>query len=214
MADFTEGKKLSVSEGFAANVTVDLPDISVIQKKLGDMQSRAPSVQMNALNTSLTAIQNYLSAGAHKKYTYKKKITVPAKNRKRAKRNDLTAALFYRGNSVRLSQFEFRSGKPGAPRNTPGQQLEVKVKSNGSFKPISRAFYGRTTPNTKITEIYRREGSSRYPMHGLYGATDATMISQTWEAGNSQIFAQNTLRDKLDEQIQRLYLKKWGAKTR
>jgi len=185
------------------DITFQDEGLAEIRRRLGDMEKRAPSVQANALNQTQTVLKKYHPEQAKEKYTYKRKLQKP--RQQRASRKKLSATLFYDRKDPGLNYFDFEAGNPGTPRNTPGAQLAAKVHSDGSLKPISRAF-------VMNGNIFRRDGSERLPLSRLFGPSEHSMINSVWEESSTQEYTNRMLAEKLDDQINNQFLKKWGLK--
>lgn len=189
------------------DVTYQLEGLSEIRKRLAGMEKRAPNVQAQALNKTQTALKKYLPEQLKRTYMYKKKIQKP--RQQRASNRKLSAVLYYGRKDMGLNEFDFTPGVFGSPRNAPGTKLSAKVRSDGGLKPISRAFVMKTG-SKKI--IMRRDGTAQLPISRVYGPSEHNMVNHVWEGPAAQAFTQKTLSEKLAEQINNQYLKKWGLK--
>jgi hypothetical protein len=188
------------------NLSVQDDALKALRRKLGDMEKRAPAVQAMALNQTQTVLKKYLPAEAQKQYTYKRKLKKPRQQRASARK--LTAVLYYDRNDPGLNYFNFSRGKPGTPRNTRGERLAAKVKSDGSLKPITQAFAIKLSGE----KIFRREEKVRLPISRVFGPSEHNMINHVWQGKAARQHTAKTMSEKLDTVINNEYLKKWGLK--
>lgn len=189
------------------DVTFQDESLTAIRKKLGDMEKRAPSVMSNALNKAQTIMKKYLPEQVKETYSYKRKLQKP--RQQRASRKKLTATLFYDRKDPGIENFNFTPGTAGVPRNLQGEKLAARIRSDGGFHNISRAFVIKTGAKEIIM---RRDGPAHTPISRRFGPSEHSMIHHVWEERKSQKHAEQTLSEKLDEQINNQYLKKWGLK--
>lgn len=186
-------------------MTLDERYIADIRYRLGSMEKQAPSVLANALNQTLTQLKKYIPKRISQEYTYKPKLQVP--RTARASYSRLQATLRY--DPIPLSQiskiaytnFDHRMGTYGSPRNTPGARFQAKVDSNGGFHEREGVFQSGD-------KLFERVADHRYPLKYAVGPSETTMVRSI----DTRPFTSKMLADKLDGQITKKYMKKWGMK--
>lgn len=139
------------------NVEVDQRTLHDIEKRLGSLKSKTPTVLKDALNNTARWAQKKLANKAQETYTIKSAGFNKAMKISRASTNNLVAIIKTAGKQIALQRFTARKNAAGA---------KVKVVKANSIKSLHeddrKAFIATFKSGHKAVAI--RQGKSRLPV--------------------------------------------------
>lgn len=106
--------------------------------------------------------------------------------------------ISFAGRVLPLLQFNTRFSRNG--------RVTTSVKKNGGATTLQHAFveavYGQTA-------VFERDGSSRFPVHQLYGPSTAQMMANQQVRKNMEDTIRDTFEKRFDHEVSRI-LNGWG----
>lgn len=146
-------------------VRVDEASRAYVEKRLGDMQRKAPVVISRALNKTATSARVRLAARAQQAYTvktggFKKDMQID-----RANAGKLEATIRSQGKPLSINRFKTTAPKSGAKADITKSGLKALRGSRniGAFRGPG-------------SHIFQREGRSRLPIKKLFSNSVPVMI--------------------------------------
>ena len=148
---------------------VDLFTLSQVQKKLGNMQKKAPVVISRALNKTAVSARVRLANRAQQAYTVKTGGFKKDMDIKKANSGNLVAEIRSEGKPLKIVKFKYSGSKSsGAKADITRSGLKALIKGN------IKAFVA--TMNSGHNGIFQREGQARLPIKELYSNSVPKMI--------------------------------------
>lgn len=168
-------------------VTVDRGSLKRIERRLGEMGSRAPVVLKNAINQTAKQARKRLGTEAQKTYTVKNVGFNKAMKLKSATVSEMEAVIRAKGEPIPLKNF--RTSKSGGA-------VKAQVLKSGSLKPLQKgelkAFVNNVArkgqvrkkdtkkgkAGTQVTHVAvaQRKGNARLPIKTLYSNSVPMML--------------------------------------
>ena len=184
--------------------------IEEVQKRLGNLSHKAPSVIANAINRTTTNIKKTMAQETTQRYNItsgevKKTITV-----NRATRANPQGAVISKASPIALSKFKvspnrkvtYSKGKPSP------KVYKVSVEKGPASKPLD------VDPKAFIAEmksghqgLFRRKTDSSLPIKQLFGPSVPQMIKNDGSMERIQAEAENTLQKRIDAEIENILRK-------
>lgn len=179
-----------------------------IEKKLGDMKSKAPVVMARAINRAVTAAKTAMGKEASAKY-YVTSGTVKSTVRlTRASAGNLRGIATSKDARVPLYKFKVSPKTPvrvtGRGRRSPSV-YKAAVKKAGGYKPLDgspKAFV--TGFKTGHSGVFERKSSSRLPIKELYGPAVPQMLKSEDVFPEIEKRTNEVLQNRLEHEISRL----------
>lgn len=184
--------------------------IEEVQKRLGNLSHKAPSVIANAINRTTTNIKKTMAQETVKRYNIasgdvKKTITV-----NRATRANLQGAAISKASPVALSKFKvspnrkvtYSKGKPSP------KVYKVSVEKGPASKPLDvdpKAFIAEM--KSEHQGLFRRKTESSLPIKQLFGPSVPQMIKNDGSMERIQAEAESTLQKRIDAEIENILRK-------
>lgn len=168
-------------------VTIDRGSLRTIERKLGDMENRAPTVLKNAINQTARQARKRLGAEAQKTYTVKNAGFNRAMKIKNATASEPEAIINAKGEPIPLKNFKISKA---------GGVAKAQVLKSGTLKPLQiaglKAFVNNVAKKgqvrkrdtqkgqkgTQVTHVAvaQRKGAARLPIKTFYGNSVPMMI--------------------------------------
>lgn len=179
-----------------------------IEKKLGDMKSKAPVVMARAINRAVTAAKTAMGKEASAKY-YVASGTVKSTVRlTRASAGNLRGIATSKDARVPLYKFKVSPKTPvrvtGRGRRSPSV-YKAAVKKAGGYKPLDgspKAFV--TGFKTGHSGVFERKSSSRLPIKELYSPAVPQMLKSEDVFPEIEKRTNEVLQNRLEHEISRL----------
>lgn len=187
---------------------IEIDSIEEVQKRLGSLSHKAPSVIANAINRTTTNIRKTMAQETAKRYNItsgevKKTITIGKATRAR-----LQGAAISKASPIALSKFKVSpnrkvtytsKGKPSP------KAYKASVEKGPASKPLD------VDPKAFIAEmksghqgIFRRETDSSFPIKQLFGPSVPQMIKNDGSMERIQVEAESTLQKRIDAEIENI----------
>lgn len=161
----------------SVSIEVNRVSLEKIQKKLGNMSDKAPTVLRNALNDTAKKAEKKLAKKAQETYAVKTGSFTGAGTLKRATLGKLEAEIHYSGSTLELKKFKV---SPAGVRTGSSRPEIVKAKvlkssgMKGLVKGDIKAFVAQM--GNKHVGVMQRKGKERLPIKGLYSNSIPKMI--------------------------------------
>lgn len=187
------------------DIRVNEAQLNDIEKKLGNLKNKAPTVLCNAINRAVGKAKTEAKDAAKEEYFITKGNIEKTLRVTRASRSKLSAELTSRGGPIALTKFKVspqravkrtKRGKPSPSTYKAG------VKRDSGLKPLSgnpKAFYA--TMGSGHNGIMERVSSRRLPLKQLYGPAVPSMIKNEEVIERIQKEATETLEKRIDAEI-------------
>jgi hypothetical protein len=171
------------------SVKIDKEDV---ERRLGDLKSKAPRVIAKGLNDTAKQARRRLADKARETYTVKiGGFTNHVKFKQRASAGSLEAILGVDGRTLTLNRFAMRQNYTYA-----------KVLQAGSFKEL-RNQAGALSFNRNGL-ILQRKTKNRYPLKGLHGPSVPSMIGSKRVYGILEPHINSDLKKNIDAAIAKI----------
>ena len=184
---------------------IEVTGIEDVEKRLGNLKSKAPLVVARAINRATTNAKKNMAKETSGKYfvssgDVKKTITVT-----KATKSSLKAAVISNGTGIALSKFKV---SPGTPVRYRGKNRSPKVYKAGGVKPLDgdpKSFIAIMKSGHK--GVFTRTSGRSLPIKQLYGPSVPQMIKneKIMKAINDD--ANETLQKRIDAEIANLLRK-------
>ena len=181
--------------------------IEEVQKRLGNLSHKAPSVIANAINRTTTNIKKTMAQETTQRYNItsgevKKTITV-----NRATRANPQGAVISKASPIALSKFKvspnrkvtYSKGKPSP------KVYKVSVEKGPASKPLDvdpKAFIA--VMKSGHQGLFRRKTDSSLPIKQLFGPSVPQMIKNDGSMERIQAEAESTLQKRIDAEIENI----------
>lgn len=177
-------------------VNIDEQRIREIQRQLGSVQNKTPTVISRAMNRSVTALATSINKGVRSKYHVKAADVKSATKKRNASPGNLSAGVGVSGSPIGLDKFKV-SPKTVNPKRK--SQLKIAVKKDGGGT-ISGAF----NANISGIKVMKRSSRKRFPIERLYGPSIPQMAKNEEIASAARRRGGEVFEDRLKREIQRL----------
>ncbi|MDC7288537.1 phage tail protein [Blautia schinkii] len=179
-----------------------------IEKRLGNMKSKAPVVMARAINRAVTAAKTAMGKEASSKYYVTSGAVKSTVTLTRANAGNLRGVATSRDARVPLYKFKVSPKTPvkvsGRNRRSPSV-YKAAVKKAGGYKPLD----GNPKPfvtgfGSGHTGVFERKSSARLPISELYGPAVPQMLKSEDVFPEIEKRANEVLKNRLDHEISRL----------
>lgn len=179
-----------------------------VEKKLGDMKSKAPAVMARAINRAVTAAKTAMGKEASAKYYVKSGTVKSTITLIKANAGNLRGIATSKDARVPLYKFKVSPKTPvrvsGRNKRSPAM-YKAAVKKAGGYKPLN----GSPKPfvagfASGHTGVFERKSSERLPISELYGPAVPQMLKSEEVMPNIERRANEVLQNRLDHEISRL----------
>lgn len=182
-------------------VKVDNVSLEKIQKKLGDMSSKAPQVLRNALNDTAKKANRRLAKKAQETYTVKTGGFTKAMKIKRATLGNLEAELRATGGTLALNKFKVSPASVRKGSEKPSVTKAKVIKANG-MKPLVK---GDLKAFVNRFGVVQRKGKERLPIKALRSNSIPKMLgSEKRVYGIVKPQIGSDLKDNVNKQINKV----------
>lgn len=191
---------------------VNRAELELVEKKLGDMKSKAPQVFKNAVNKTARQARKRIAQSAQGAYTVKQVGFNRHMKIKNASTGNLTASVDADGKPLEITRFSNRAGshkKGGAAASADivksGMKQLISSQGGKAFKAGVQTGHAGTTHNG----IFQRKGKSRLPIKQLYSNSVPKMVEKVYQgergmAGALKEPIQSDLRKNLEAEIKKI----------
>lgn len=195
--------------------SIEVTGIEDVEKRLGKMKSKAPSVVSRAINRAVTnAKKNMAKETSGKYYISSGDVRNTIKTTK-ASTSSLKAAVISSGTGIALSKFKVN---PGTIVKQKGRKISARmpkvyragVERAGGVKPLDgdpKAFIAIMKSGHK--GVFEREGDESLPIKQLYGPSVPQMIKNEEIMKKINDEANETLQKRIEAEINNI-LRKGG----
>ena len=195
--------------------SIEVTGIEDVEKRLGKMKSKAPSVVSRAINRAVTnAKKNMAKETSGKYYISSGDVRNTIKTTK-ASTSSLKAAVISSGTGIALSKFKVN---PGTVVKQKGRKISARmpkayragVERAGGAKPLDgdpKAFIAIMKSGHK--GVFEREGDESLPIKQLYGPSVPQMIKNEEIMKKINDEANETLQKRIEAEINNI-LRKGG----
>lgn len=198
-------------------VDVDKKTISDVEKRLGDLKKKTPSVIAGALNRAATSMNATLKKKVRERYIIKTGDLVKYgrlnKNISRASVSKLRVVVHSRGDVLPLDKFKISPKTVNPRRKTP---IKIGVRKGGV-----KAVLGAFVANVNGIKVFERASKSKpvrkgpgewttLPIRRLFGPSVPSMIKNDEIKKQIEEQGQKTFQERLDQNIKYLLEKGKG----
>lgn len=177
-------------------IRVDESIVREVQSQLGEMQSKAPRVIVNALNRTMTNMATNINREVRARYNIKAADIKETLVKKRATPSDLSASVKAKGGVIGLDHFKVLPKKPQPKRKSP---IKAAVKKE-SAKKLPGAFVA----DKSGLKVFVRNTKKRLPIRRLYGPSIPQMLKNNVVKSEIQTKAEDMFQQRLIHEISRL----------
>lgn len=191
---------------------VNRAELDYVEKKLGNMKSKAPQVFKNAVNKTARQARKRIAQSAQGAYTVKQVGFNKHMKIKSATAGNLTASVDADGKPLEITRFSNRAGKA----KKGGAAASADIVKSGLKQIISssggKAFKaGVQTGHAGISHngVFQRKGKDRLPIKQLYSNSVPKMIEKVYEgergmAGDLRKPIQSDLRKNIEAEVKKI----------
>lgn len=191
---------------------VNRAELELVEKKLGDMKSKAPQVFKNAVNKTARQARKRIAQSAKGAYTVKMGGFNQHMKIHSASTGNLTASVDADGKPLEIIKFKNRGGRQGiggaaASADITNEGLKKLISSKGgkAFKTGVQTGHIGTTHSG----IFQRKGRERLPIKQLYSNSVPKMVEKVYQgergmAGALKEPIQSDLRKNLEAEIKKI----------
>lgn len=188
-----------MSSGVYFSAEINKKDIARIQKKLGDMKGKTPTVIARAINRTASNAKSDLAKQNQEAYSYKKSVRSQM-TIKKATSGDLSAEVRSSGKPHNLTSFQNRfSKKAGASAAVVKGEMKQIISSDGTIKGWRNGSMGGEGGLIMI-----RKGKSRYPVRVGHGPSTPKMLENKKVYGVVRPSIQENLYRHIDSRIKEI----------
>lgn len=186
-------------------VDVDKDMIVDVQKRLGDMYTKAPNVISKSLNRTITNVNSNIKKEVRERYHIKARDVSDNLNKPvRSSSSRLFAEVKSTGGPIPLDKFKVSPKTVNPNRKSP---IKIAVKKDG-VKKVMGAFVA----DINGKKVFKRTTDARLPIKRLFGPSVPQMLGDEDVQENVNTKALETLNKRLDHEISRI-LDKGRAKA-
>ena len=172
----------------------DPVSLAKVEKKLGNLKSKAPQALKNAINMTARKARTDLKKAAQKQYTAKSGDLSRGMKLSSASVGNLQAVIYVRGQPLHITHFKATSPKQGA---------KAQILKSGSLKLIQgpqriKAFRGLNGL------IWQRDTAERLPIKALFSNSAPVMVGNEKVLGKVTPTINRMLRDNVNKQVRRI----------
>lgn len=157
----------------STNITVDTRELRKISIQLSKFPKQIPSATAAALNRTVDFTSTKTVKEVTNQYAIKAKDVRATIKKYKASRTNLNASIESTGNTISLTHFPH---KPTKYRKK-SKNVKVKIKKKEGYKVIGTAPKAFVQNMNGNTNIWKREGSSRFPVVVLRTLSIPQMVS-------------------------------------
>lgn len=184
------------------HVDIDEVQMKAIKKRLGELESKAPTVLARAANRAIKTARKETWDTIKTRYFVKQKdLYRSLKITKNAYPSDPSAKMESKGSAMLLTEFKVKSTKRAKRKKRGGYSPDVfmaGVKMAGGVKPLS----GNPKPfGTGHGHLAVRESGRSWPIRLLYGPAVPSMIKNEEVIGRVKEAAMEMLQKRIDAEI-------------
>jgi len=171
---------------------VDKASLQNVQKRLGNMRDKAPTVIARGLNRTAITARKELASGMRSAYTVKSGSAKSEMQISKAYPGNLEAIIRSAGSPLHIPKFHHSGAKSGAKAGVKqGGLKQINVNGNKAWKGMNGLVWART-------------GASRLPIKALMSNSVPKMIEKVYTDGAGVGEAlQPTIERRLQEEIDR-----------
>lgn len=183
---------------------IKVTGVEEIEKKLGNLKSKAPTVVCRAINRAAQKARTETKREVANKYFISQGDVLKTIRLTKASTANLSAQLTSKGGPIALSKFKV-SPKRGVKRTKRGYSPSVYkagVEKSGGMKPLSgspKAFIAGFSSGH--SGVMTRISARRLPLKQLYGPAVPPMIKNDEVIERIQKEATETLEKRIDAEI-------------
>lgn len=177
-------------------VELDRTMLEDVQRRLGEMEKKAPNVISSALNRALTNVASNVSKEVRQDYNIKAADIKSTLEKTRASKANLSAIVRSRGNLIPLDRFKVSPKKVSPKRKTP---IKIAVKKTG-MKPLGGAFVA----DISGIKVFKRQSKKRLPIDRLFGPSVPQMLQNEGIRENINREGEDMFYRRLDHEINRI----------
>lgn len=186
------------------DMAIDGTDLTKARRVLETLGDKARPIVAKALNRAARGIPTDASKFTRQTYNVKARQVKESFSVQYANKNDLMAYAQSKGGTISLYRFGARPRHPRGRRPRRGvsvKVMDVRKKIPGSFIAAPKGGIG----------IFRRKGSSRFPIEKLYGPSVPQMVDNVdaipdIEHGAEERFSKN-LEHEIDYKLSKMGLR-------
>ncbi len=183
-------------------IDIDRSQIKSLEKRLGNLKSKAPTVLARAINRAAAKARTEMWDTMKSRYFVSQKGVYGTISVHKANSSKLSAEVTSKGAPILLTEFKTGSLKRAKRKKKGGYTPDVfkaGVKKAGGVKPLS----GNPKPfgTGKNGSLVVRESSKRWPVHPLYGPAVPSMIKNEEVIGRVKEAAMDMLERRIDAEV-------------
>ncbi len=190
------------------DIQVNEEQLNDIEKKLGNLKSKAPIVLVRAINRAAAKARTETKREVANKYYISQENVLKTIRLTKASTANLSAQLTSKGGPIALSKFKVSpdrgvkwTGKKGKKKISPSV-YKAGVEKSGGMKPLSgspKAFIAGFSSGH--SGVMTRISARRLPLKQLYGPAVPSMIKNDEVIERIQKEATETLEKRIDAEI-------------
>lgn len=184
-------------------IQIDRQMLEDVQRRLGDMEKKAPQVISSALNRAITNVASNISKETRLRYNVKSKDVKSTLEKTRASKANMEAIVRSTGTLLPLDRFRVSPRKVTPKRKAP---IKAGVKKGG-MKPVKGAFVG----DIHGIKVFRRQGKARLPIERLFGPSVPQMLQNEESRERINEEGREMFYRRLDHEINRILEKGSGT---
>lgn len=181
---------------------VNRAELEYVEKKLGNMKSKAPQVFKNAVNKTARQARKRIAQSAKGAYTVKQVGFNSHMKIRAATTGNLTASVDADGKPLTVIRFKNRGGRP----NKGGAGAAADI-TNSGLKQIVSAKGGKAFKKNGL--VMQRKGKDRFPLKVLHSNSVPKMIEKIYKgergmAGALREPIQSDLRKNIEAEVRKI----------
>ncbi|MCM3567854.1 phage tail protein [Neobacillus mesonae] len=180
----------------SVSVRLDRRTVREVQRRLGDMSSKAPNVLASSLNRAVTNVASNISKELRKEYTVKTTDIKNTLDKTKASRSNLRAVVRSQGELIPLDKFKVSPKTVQPKRKKP---IKIGVKKDG-IKPVLHAF----VTDINGIKVFERMGKPRLPIRRLFGPSVPQMLNNEEVRNRINHEGYQMFNRRLDHEINRI----------
>lgn len=183
------------------SIEIDQKQLKELKKKLGNMESKAPTAMYRAINEAVKTARTQIDRKTREEYFVKRNFIFKSLDKDLARRNKLSTFIRSKGEAIPLSEFKTNPAKPNPKRK---KAIGVSVKRDGETKYLGKnpkAFITILKGNKVVAE---RTSERRGPLKGLFGPAVPSVVKNEKVISSVKEEAQKKLAERLDHHVSQL----------
>lgn len=181
---------------------VNRAELDYVEKKLGDMKSKAPQVFKNAVNKTARQARKRIAQGAQGAYTVKQVGFNNHMKIRAASTGNLTASIDADGKPLTVIRFKNRAG-----RSKKGGAAASADITNGGLKQLISSKGGKAFKRNGL--VMQRKGKERFPLKVLHSNSVPKMVERVYEGergleGALREPIQSDLRKNIEAEVKKI----------